>query len=299
MFPRALGRLCVAAVVVALPATAQTQVIGTFSWQTQPYCNAITVTVFQQGALYQLTGTDNLCGGGTAPVMGTAVPVGSNVVFGITAALPTGRAAHLSATISLGTLSGTWSDADGNTGTFAFGANAAGSPRPLPAPSTAITVNQLSPTVYAGSGAAATLSRSDHAHDDRYYTEAESDARQVEVAFNPLFASPTIDQSNNTRTVTTTRAGRIQLQQIFNFGNIVCTAGTPTFYLQLDGVTVHGSGLSNGTGTYAGYLIGTTEQSVPAGTHNVGYGIDCPTGPLTGGSIGTPTTPRVTAIVLP
>lgn len=176
MCTRSVCRLVIVALVIAGPAVATAQVIGTFAWQTQPYCNAITVTVTQQGGLYQLTGTDNLCGAGTAPVTGTAVPVGGNVAFGITAALPTGRAAHLSATISLGTLSGTWSDADGNTGPFVFGANTGGSPRPLPAPSTAITVNQFSPTVYAGTGAATTVSRSDHAHDDRYYTKSESDA---------------------------------------------------------------------------------------------------------------------------
>lgn len=176
MFRRSLGLLGVVAVVLALPTVATAQVIGTFAWQTQPYCNAITVTVIQQGGLYQLTGTDNLCGAGTAPITGTAVPAGANVVFGITAALPSGRATHVSATISLGTLSGTWSDADGNTGPFVFGANVAGSPRPVPASSTAITVNQFSPTVYAGTGAATTLSRSDHVHDDRYYTRSESDA---------------------------------------------------------------------------------------------------------------------------
>jgi len=291
--------LLVCAIGAVCPAAATAQVIGTFTWQTQPYCNVVTVQVIQQGPLYQLIGTDSLCGAGTAPVTGTAVPAGGNVVFGMTAALPTGRAAHLSATIALANLSGTWSDADGNSGVFAFGAAAAGAARPAPASVSAITVNQFAPTVYAGSGSATTVARSDHAHDDRYYTRTESDARQVEVAFSPFFNSPTIDFSSNSRTVTTTRAGRIHLQQVFSFNNITCTSGTPTFYLQLDGVTLPGSGLSSGTSTFAGYLIGTTEQVVPAGVHNVGYGIDCPTGPLTGGSIGFPATPRVTAIVLP
>ena len=35
------------------------QVIGSFSWQTQPYCNVVTVTVVQQGANFQLSGSDN------------------------------------------------------------------------------------------------------------------------------------------------------------------------------------------------------------------------------------------------
>jgi len=173
---RAGVMLLLGAMVAAWPTAVAAQVIGTFSWQTQPFCNVVTVQVIQQGPLYQLIGSDNLCGAGTAPVTGTAVPAGGGVVFGITAALPSGRAAHLSATISLGTLSGTWSDADGNTGPFVFGARVAGSVRPVPASSAAITVNQFSPTVYAGTGAATTVSRSDHVHDDRYYTKGESDA---------------------------------------------------------------------------------------------------------------------------
>jgi hypothetical protein len=176
MTRRSVVMLFLGAATAATPSLAAAQTIGTFGWQTQPYCNVITVTVIQQGGLYQLTGSDNLCGAGTAPVTGTAVPAGGNVVFGVTAGLPSGRAAHLSATINLGTLSGTWSDADGNTGPFVFGATAAGAPRPAPAPSTAITVNQFAPSVYAGTGAAATVARSDHIHDDRYYTEGESDA---------------------------------------------------------------------------------------------------------------------------
>jgi hypothetical protein len=111
---------------------ASAQPIGTFSWQTQPYCNVITVTVVQQGAAYQLVGSDNLCGAGTAAVTGSAVPTPSGVQMGLTVAQPTGRPAHLSATIGLGNLAGPWIDADGRTGTLAFGGNAAGTPRPAP-----------------------------------------------------------------------------------------------------------------------------------------------------------------------
>lgn len=121
----------VGVLVAAVPAAAQ--VIGTFSWQTQPHCNVITVTVVQQGPQYQVTGHDNLCGAGTAPVTGTAVPTGGGVQFGFTIARPDGRAAHISATISLATLSGTWLDDNGRTGTFAFGGAGGGSARPAPA----------------------------------------------------------------------------------------------------------------------------------------------------------------------
>jgi hypothetical protein len=179
-----LGRAGLAAMAVAAAVSvSDAQVIGTFSWRTQPYCNIVTVTVIQQGGVYQLVGADNLCGTGTAPITGTAVPTGAGVAFGFSAALPTGGTAHLSATISLATLSGTWTDADGNTGSFAFGSPAAGSPRPPPAPTTAITVNQFAPSVYAGSGSATTLARSDHDHDTRYYTKTEDDNRRPLLGF--------------------------------------------------------------------------------------------------------------------
>jgi len=111
---------------------ASAQVIGSLSWQTQPYCNVITVTVVQQGGSFQLVGSDNLCGAGTAAVTGTAVPAAGGVQFGLTVAQPNGRPAHLSATISLTGLSGPWVDAEGQTGTFAFGGSGGGSPRPAP-----------------------------------------------------------------------------------------------------------------------------------------------------------------------
>lgn len=120
------------ALVFSVSTLASAQTIGTFSWQTLPYCNVITVTVVQQGGQYQLVGRDNQCGGGPAPVTGTAVPSGGDVRFGVTVATVSGQPAHLSATISLATLSGTWSDDSGHSGTFAFGGAGAGSPRPAP-----------------------------------------------------------------------------------------------------------------------------------------------------------------------
>lgn len=174
------------------------QVIGTFAWQTQPYCNVITVTVNQMGSLYQLTGSDNLCGSGAAPVTGTAVPAGGGVAFGMTVALPTGQAAHLSAAINLATLSGTWTDGDGNSGPFAFGAGITGPARPTPAAATAITVSQFSPTIYSGTGSATTVARGDHNHDDRYYTESEIDSKLgtaisiPAAAFTPRFPASTV-----------------------------------------------------------------------------------------------------------
>lgn len=159
-----LSLLVVCGALLGAPRAATAQVIGTFRWQTQPFCNVLTVTVVQQGAVYQLLGSDNLCGTGSAPLVGTGVPVGGAIAFGLTVNLPTGEAAHVSATVSLATISGTWSDADGRTGTFAFNGPGGGSPRPGPASAAVILPSQFAPTVYAGSGTAATVARSDHVH---------------------------------------------------------------------------------------------------------------------------------------
>jgi hypothetical protein len=35
------------------------QVVGTFSWQTQPFCNRVTLTVVHVGGIYQLNGVDD------------------------------------------------------------------------------------------------------------------------------------------------------------------------------------------------------------------------------------------------
>lgn len=159
----------VAILLVASVATAASaQVVGEFRWQTQPFCNVLTLTVVQQGPHFHVSGSDDLCGAGTAPVTGTAVANGGSATIGVTIALPSGAPAHLTATITLASVSGTWSDADGRTGSFVFNAATGGIPRPAPATAAVITAAQLSPTIFAGSGAAPTIARSDHDHDDRY-----------------------------------------------------------------------------------------------------------------------------------
>jgi hypothetical protein len=135
---------------------AQGTVVGTFRWQLQPFCNAVTVTVTQQGAVYTLDGFDDQCGQPVrAPLVGLAAPnpdgsigLGFHIVT-----VPGGRSVHVDARISLATASGTWTDSAGNAGTFALGGTAAGSPRPLPtipgaqiAPGS-ITASQLAPGV--------------------------------------------------------------------------------------------------------------------------------------------------------
>lgn len=170
---------------LSLPGGAAAQTIGTFTWQTQPFCNVLGLQVIQQGALFQIVGTDNQCGSGPAAVTGTAVPVGGNVVMGLTVALPGGRAAHLSTSIGVGTLSGTWTDGDGNRGELVFNGAAAGAPRPFPASASSIVAAQLAPAIYGGAGTATTIARSDHDH-----ALAGLQSRTVEANF--AFANVTI-----------------------------------------------------------------------------------------------------------
>jgi hypothetical protein len=117
----------------SVPASAQT--LGTFSWQLQPFCNVISVSVTGIAGVYTLEGTDDQCGGGTrAPLTGVATPNPDGTLgFGLhLVTSPGGHGVQVEARISLATLSGQWSDSDGNSGTFAFGQRTGGQPRPLP-----------------------------------------------------------------------------------------------------------------------------------------------------------------------
>jgi hypothetical protein len=133
MTRRTLGGALLCALAAHAPATAQS--LGTFSWQLQPYCNVITVSVAQQGPGYTVDGYDDQCGAPQrAPLVGLATPnpdgtigLGLHVVT-----MPSGRGLDIAARITLATLGGPWSDSSGNAGTFAFGAATGGSPRPLP-----------------------------------------------------------------------------------------------------------------------------------------------------------------------
>lgn len=116
---------------VAAPA-ASAQVVGTFNWQLQPYCNRVFVTVTQGPTSYVLSGYEDQCGAPRrAPLAGTAVlnPDGT-VQFGISLTPPASAPVNVSATISLGTLGGTWIDDGGHSGALVFNAAAAGNPRP-------------------------------------------------------------------------------------------------------------------------------------------------------------------------
>lgn len=116
-------------------AAADAQSLGTFRWQLQPFCNVVTVDVFQQGAVYTVDGYDDQCGAAQrAPLVGLATPNPDGTIgFGMNVVtVPGGRGVQIDARITLATLSGPWSDSAGNSGTFAINASTGGIARPLP-----------------------------------------------------------------------------------------------------------------------------------------------------------------------
>lgn len=128
--------LVAACVMLVLASSASAQVFGTFAWQMQPYCNVVTLTITQIPGGYTIDGHDNQCGvgGKLAGAAGMALlnPDGTvGLEFTIVTA-PSGKAVHVSASVSPATGSGPWTDSVGNTGNFALGSPGSGSPRPLP-----------------------------------------------------------------------------------------------------------------------------------------------------------------------
>lgn len=132
-------RLGLASVVVAVllggATEASAQVLGTFRWQLAPYCNMVTLRVEQKGAsLFELSGTDDLCGAAQAASANGSAHVNLNgtASISLTVIRPDGIPVTSSAAISLTTLSGTWSDEYGNGGALTFNPPAApGAPRPV------------------------------------------------------------------------------------------------------------------------------------------------------------------------
>lgn len=125
--------LAIVGVVGASSASAQ--VIGTFRWRIEPYCNVLTLTVTQNGSVLMLNGFDEPCGGSLRlPVQGIAVPqTNGSVTLGLTIlSLPGGAPVNIEAGLSLATGSGIWRDSAGRSGPLAFNpATTSGAPRPL------------------------------------------------------------------------------------------------------------------------------------------------------------------------
>ena len=114
---------------------ASAQSLGSFTWQLQPFCNRLTVTVTQNGSIYTLDGYDDQCGAPQrAPLVGMATPnPDGSIGLGFhVATSPGGKTVSVEARISLATVGGPWTDSAGNSGTLVLNGSAAGSARPAP-----------------------------------------------------------------------------------------------------------------------------------------------------------------------
>ena len=132
----ALGLAVLMATVAATPAAAQS--LGTFRWQTQPFCNVLSLNVTVSAAAYRLEGTDDQCGGAPAAAIDMAYPKpGGTIGVGLTVIFSSAVALHIDGTIIPGAgFSGSWSDSVGRAGTLLLtsGAGSGGPVRPVVAP---------------------------------------------------------------------------------------------------------------------------------------------------------------------
>lgn len=159
MVRRFVTAAVVTAALAVLTAPADAQVLGSFSWRLAPYCNVITVTVTQSGSNYTLDGYDNQCGGSTrAAVTGMAVPNPTGTVtLGFTIVTPpSATPVHVQTAIDLASLGGSWTDDQGNGGTFVFTPSGVGSGSPRPAallglPDNAVTSSKIADGAVGGS----------------------------------------------------------------------------------------------------------------------------------------------------
>ncbi len=145
------GAAAVLGVLSSAPAQAQS--IGTLTWQLQPYCNRVTLTITQNGGIYTLDGFDDQCGAAQrAPLVGIATPnPDGSIGFGLNiVTVPSGLSVHVESRVSLGTLGGLWTDSAGNSGTLVFNGAAAGAARPAPTVSgTVLAVGSIPGTAIA------------------------------------------------------------------------------------------------------------------------------------------------------
>lgn len=115
---------------------AAAQVVGTFPWQMQPYCNVVTLTLGATPAGYTLDGVDDQCAAAQAAgVVGMASFSQHGLVsltFTIVAA-PSAVPVHVAGVVSPATGNGTWTDSAGHSGTLVFAGHQSGlSARPSP-----------------------------------------------------------------------------------------------------------------------------------------------------------------------
>ena len=132
----AIRGVLIALAFAASATAASAQVFGTFTWQMQPYCNRVTLTLTSVTGNFTLDGSDDQCGAvkkASANGIGVFNPDGT-VGLNFTIVTSTGQAVAIAASVSPSNGQGPWTDSLGNSGTFAFLANTPGLPaRPVAA----------------------------------------------------------------------------------------------------------------------------------------------------------------------
>lgn len=128
------GLLVSAAVVAGLSASAwpaQAQVFGTFTWQLQPYCNRVSLTLTAMPWGFALAGTDDQCGAATRGAVTGAALFNPDGTVGAHFSIVTADAtvAQVATRLDPGTGQGTWTDSRGQGGAFVLGSFTPGLPR--------------------------------------------------------------------------------------------------------------------------------------------------------------------------
>ena len=145
---------------------------------------------------------------------------------------------------------------------------------------------------FDGSGSASSVARSDHLHDERYYTEAEVDeaiaaaalpgAEAITTAGISVPATLTVQTSftDINETFTSTQDGKLLVGKFFS-GSLTCMETTGRrYFITVDGEPVRSSMIyrSSSDPSFSGMLTGVTESRVPAGEHVLGIGGQCGSG---------------------
>lgn len=132
---------------------ATAQVIGTFRWRFEPFCNVVTLTVIQQGSSFMGLGMDDDCGFSSGlPATATFFVAGGTIRGNITTIEADGTATNSRLQLSLATIAGNWNDNFDNSGSFIFNPTTApGSRRPVVREAWAYVIGS-SGNFYASSG---------------------------------------------------------------------------------------------------------------------------------------------------
>lgn len=115
------------------PAPAVAQVLGTFTWQLQPYCNRVTVTLTGTPGGFVAAGTDDQCGAPKTAAATGLVAFNPDGTIGVALEIVAAGAVatDVTATVNPANGHGTWSDSAGNSGALTLGGATPGlAPRP-------------------------------------------------------------------------------------------------------------------------------------------------------------------------